>query len=216
MRFMPDVQVPILPMQAGAPVIILSDASGKKASVTRRPRGHLGFVLWHPEAGAVHSDARVPEWLTRLFDELQRRFGHLPRSQYITPYEAVAMLTPYLTCPQLLYRRYVLHFVDNSGALYASLKCYSGVPEMARIVHFWRLTVLSLQAVPWLDYVPSESNLGDEPSRAEEGGGDHNAPLWAIGRFVPMVLPRLTDLSGEWMNLERMASMFPNMFRARW
>ena len=87
------------------------------------------------------------------------------------------MLTPYLTCPQLLYRRYVLHFVDNSGALYASLKCYSGVPEMARIVHFWRLTVLSLQAVPWLDYVPSESNLGDGPSRAEEGGGDHNAPL---------------------------------------
>ena len=110
----------------------------------------------------------------------------------------------------------VLHFVDNLGALYASLKCYSGVPEMARIVHFWRLTVLSLQAVPWLDYVPSESNLGDEPSRAEEGGGDHNAPLWAIGRFVPMVLPRLTDLSGEWLNLERMASMFPNMFRARW
>ena len=178
MRFMPDVQVPILPMQAGAPVIILSDASGKKASVTRRPRGHLGFVLWHPEAGAVHSDARVPEWLTRLFDELQRRFGHLPRSQYITPYEAVAMLTPYLTCPQLLYRRYVLHFVDNSGALYASLKCYSGVPEMARIVHFWRLsslvasgTVVGLRTVreqPWGRAVTCRGR-GRRPQRASVG-----------------------------------------------
>ena len=100
--------------------------------------------------GPCSSSGRGPVRFRRLLNLRNRPHSHCrPR-----PRRFAAQL---LTCPQLLYRRYVLHFVDNSGALYASLKCCSGVPEMARIVHFWRLTVLSLQAVPWLDYVPSES-----------------------------------------------------------
>ena len=55
-----------------------------------------------------------------------------------------------------------------------------------------------------LDYVPSESNASDGPSRwgtpRSPTPVSHDVPLWQLGRFVQMVLPQLADSRGEWLS----------------
>ena len=44
-------------------------------------------------------------------------------------------------------------------------KEYSGVPDSARLVHAFYALCLGLQVRVWFEYVPTEANPGDEPSR---------------------------------------------------
>ena len=98
--------MPLLP-DGRRPVIILSDASGLRRTSTRRPSGHLGFVLLYPVVysdgrlghQAYHSDIAVPPALQELLDRLYR---DKPREVYISAYEGIAMLAPYFTLPHLL------------------------------------------------------------------------------------------------------------------
>ena len=44
---------------------------------------------------------------------------------------------------------------------------YSGVPDSARIVHLFHAWNVGLGARPWFEFVPSEANPSDEPSRVD-------------------------------------------------
>ena len=93
-------------------------------------------------------------------------------------------------------------WVDNSGALGALIKGYSGVPDIARIVNMFHFTVAQLGAESlWIDYVPSESNVADIPSRFHAmTAAEIEEVAHMLGDEVHMVIPELADDQGRWLS----------------
>ena len=114
------------------------------------------------------------------------------RRTYIAQLEGMALLSPYLTYPDRLVGRRVVHFVDNTVALSAMVNGYSSSTDMAALANAFHLTAVGLGARTYFDYVPSKANIADLPSR-----GEYDVPrrLGAVqGR--PMVLPTRQQLEG--------------------
>ena len=74
-------------------------------------------------------------------------------------------MVPYLSCPELLAGREVIHWIDNTSALAALSKGYSGVPDSAHLVHVFHAWAACSGTMVWFEYVMSEANPADEPSR---------------------------------------------------
>ena len=79
------------------------------------------------------------------------------------------MLAPYL-CPELrdnaaLEGKPVIHFADNQAANGAAMKAYSGSRDLAALVRRMQVAWSELRVDPWVEYVPSDANLSDWPSR---------------------------------------------------
>ena len=91
--------------------------------------------------------------------------GFVQRRQQIGQLELLAELVPYLSLPEVFNRADVLHWVDNTSAVAASTKGYSGAPDSARIVHALHATIEGLCARVWFEYVRSKANPSDAPSR---------------------------------------------------
>ena len=64
----------------------------------------------------------------------------------------------------------VIHFADNTAANGAASKSYSSSPDLARIVHAFSVRKSELGSRVWIEYVPSEANLADGPTRPEREG----------------------------------------------
>ena len=83
----------------------------------------------------------------------------------------------------------------------ALVKGYSGKPDCARIVNTFHFAVAQLGAASlWIDYVPTESNPADVPSRFHEMSADERSaagPL--LGDLVPMKVPSLCNADGSWL-----------------
>ena len=79
--------------------------------------------------------------------------------------EIIAAIVPYLSLPSILAGRDVIHWIDNTSALAAMLKGYSGSPDSARLVHTFHAWAAAARCSVWFEYVPSEANPSDEPSR---------------------------------------------------
>ena len=198
---LPPLEIPLLPSKLD-PVVIFTDAEGKKRQGSRAPTGHLGFVVYHPVYGRRYAHAPAPPNWTKLFDKLRER------DTYIAQYELAAAITPFLSLPpEWLTGRPVELWVDNSGAIGALVKGYSGVPDCARIVNLFhfataRLGIHSL----WVDYVPSESNPADVPSRAHEMSREEaEKALSGFGTKVAMRVPTIADSNGEWLSSTKIA-----------
>ena len=121
------------------------------------------------------------------------------RKQYIGQHELVAELAPYLTLPEVFRGRRVVHFVDNTSAIAATIGGYSGQRDSARIVNLFHLLRLKLQCDVTYLYVPSESNIADWPTRAKLRDVIANTGA----RAVAMTIPRLSMLSGPWTSVYR-------------
>ena len=61
----------------------------------------------------------------------------MPRSQQIGQVELVGAISPYLSLSRALAGRKVIHWIDNTSALAALAKGYSGVPDSAHLVHIF-------------------------------------------------------------------------------
>jgi hypothetical protein len=59
----------------------------------------------------------------------------------------------------------VLHWIDNTGALSALIKGYSGQPDLARITSMFHMFNCGLQSRVYFEYVESKANVADLPSR---------------------------------------------------
>jgi hypothetical protein len=89
------------------------------------------------------------------------------RKQYIGQLELLAAVAVYYSLPSLFIDRHIIHWVDNTSAVAGLIRGYSGVPDSARIVHaFWALAA-ALGLDVWFEYVPSEANIADAPSRGD-------------------------------------------------
>ena len=64
-------------------------------------------------------------------------------------------------------------FVDNVGVIYNVVNGSSTAPDIAAITFYIRLLLHHFMITPWVEHVPSESNLADGGSRV--GTEDPNA-----------------------------------------
>ena len=159
--------------------------------------------MYHPIFGKRYAHATAPAEWVQLFDSFRQR------DTYIGQYELAAALTPLLSLPyEWLAGRPVELWIDNSGAIGALIKGYSGVPDCARIVNMFHFAaaVAGVQSI-WIDYVPSESNPADVPSRLHEmDPTERSIALKDLGEPMKMVLPQLTDDNGKWLSSVEIAS----------
>ena len=51
--------------------------------------------------------------------------------------------------------------------MYSLVKGYSGAPDSARIVNLYHSEVARLLVTPWLEYVHTDDNIADLPSRGD-------------------------------------------------
>ena len=90
---------------------------------------------------------------------------------------------------------HVIHWIDNESAVYALVKGYNS----ARIVTLYHSCVSQLGITPWIEYVQSEDNIADLPSRGEFEllrilGGDRAfraAGVPSLGTLVGPLMPLL-------------------------
>ena len=102
-----------------------------------------------------------------------------PRAQQIGQVELVGALVPYLSLPMLLRGRRVLHWIDNSSAVAAAVKGYSYAADSARIVHGLHASLLALGVRAWFEYVRTDANVSDKPSRE-----DLSTACYALGEVM--------------------------------
>lgn len=204
---MPPTTLQAMPSER-KPVVIFTDAEGSQRDGDRAPSGHLGFVVYHPKFGKRYAHAKAPAEWVELFDAIKQR------KTYIGQYELAAAITPFLSLPRKWFEGYPVElWVDNSGAVGALIKGYSGVPDCAKLVNCFHFTVARLGITSlWIDYVPSESNPADVPSRVHETSIEQaELELSELGlspaiHLSEMHLPEIADSQGNWLPVADMAA----------
>jgi hypothetical protein len=58
-----------------------------------------------------------------------------------------------------------LHWIDNLAAKYGLQKAYSKVEDSGRVINAFKVKQAALRLRCWFEYVPSEQNIADLPSR---------------------------------------------------
>ena len=114
----------------------------------------------------------------------------------------IAAIAPYISIPSDWFEGYdVEHWIDNTGAICAFVKGYAGMPDCAHIVNLFRFTIARLRERSlWIDYVNSDSNIADVPSRALDSKEAGDSECWdEMGSFFKPVLPNFCDADGAWL-----------------
>ena len=154
----------------------------------------MGFVVWLPDDGSPAPDCAggvqvvwppagsvMPGWLcwasmaapAKLL-EWSDQIRH--KETFIVLLELVALAAVYSSpVAQFLRGRDVLHFADNQSANCGAVKGRSSAPDLNEVIGELHPTWAELDVRPWVEYVRSEANVADLPSR---GGGD------SIGRAL--------------------------------
>ena len=157
----------------------------------------MGFVVYHPEYGKRYAHSEVPQEIVRLLDEIKKR------DTYIAQFELIAAIIPFISLPDDWLRgRPVELWIDNAGAVGALIKGYSGVKDCAKIVNTFHFAAAAAGITSlWIDYVPTESNPADIPSRLHEmSASERAAETAALGELTEMVIPRFADNTGKWLS----------------
>ena len=131
------------------------------------------------------------------------------RDTYIGQFELIAAIVPFISLPPEWFSGYPIElWIDNSGAIGALLKGYSGKPDCARIVNMFKFALARLGAASlWIDYVPSESNPADVPSRLHEMSSDEAVRMTAsFGSRVEARVPTFANPDGTWRSFIEIAS----------
>ena len=94
-----------------------------------------------------------------LFSRLERK------KTYIAQMELVAALAAYLTFPDVLDGMPAHHFIDNRAAIAGLIGGYSGAADSCSVIHSFHAQLVVSQCRPWFNFVYSEDNIADLPSR---------------------------------------------------
>ena len=72
----------------------------------------------------------------------------------------------YSSFPTEFFReRDVVHYIDNTSALYSITKGYSRQPDSLAIIRAFHVLDMMLEVNVWFNYVDSKANIADLPSR---------------------------------------------------
>lgn len=106
------------------------------------------------------------------------------KKTYIGQMEALAAALVLETLPRdRLFGRSAMFWIDNLSAKYGLQKGYSKVEDSGRIINAFKVKQASLRLRAWFEYIPSEQNVADLPSR---------------GAFARMLEVIDAVSSGEW------------------
>ena len=183
---LPPRTLPVL--ASGAPLsVVFTDAAFEAG------RGTLGVVVKRPGRPLLWTACDCPPWVLQAFAALDR-----PKAQYIGQLELLAAVVAYTTFADELRGEHVIHWIDNESAVYSLVKGYTSAPDSARIVNLYHACVTQLGVTPWLEYVQSDDNIADLPSRGEFA---LLQTLGGAGGFRPAVVPSLGSMVGPLMPL---------------
>ena len=135
------------------PVLVFTDAAYEDDVAT------WGIVLLDPVSGVRTAlGGKIPTSLVSLWRELGSQ-------QVITLAEAFAVLLARVELRQCIKDRRVIFFVDNEGARYSLIKGSSPTLALLQIVQLFHACAEHDRCIPWIERVPSSSNVADFPSR---------------------------------------------------
>ena len=133
---------------------VLSDASWKPQPPRLHGRGHVAFFVFSPNGASMLAASPVPDRILAKLAAIK------PRETYITSLEIKALCGVYFSIPYDQIRGAVfLHFGDNSGANFSSLKGSSPFPDAALMISAYNLQLARAGARSWIDYVSIEAQL---------------------------------------------------------
>ena len=90
------------------------------------------------------------------------------KKTYIGQLEALAPTALLHTMPEAILKgRKAMMWVDNLAAKYGLQKGYSKVADSGRIINAFRLKQAALGMRVWFEWIPSEQNIADLPSRGK-------------------------------------------------
>ena len=152
------------------PTLVLSDASWQEEQGYEYGLGYMAYIVYCPRARKVFF-----AWTGMPQDMLGFFHGLKAKKQYICQGEIQAMHAPYASNPLDINTgleldfdwkgRDVLHLADNTAANCGVVSGGSRAPDMARIASAMRIRIAHLRIRLWVDFVKSEANFADDPSR---------------------------------------------------
>lgn len=100
---------------------------------------------------------------------MERVADYRQQRHYITAMEELAIAAVYHNEDlfNIMKGRHVIHCGDNTAANCAVIKGYSAAPDLARLVSATHLKWAEGNINVWLEFVKSEANVSDLPSRGE-------------------------------------------------
>ena len=116
------------------------------------------------------------------------------KKTYIGALEALAGAALYYSYRQDRLRgRQIYHWIDNVAAVAGLCKGYSGKTDTARIVNSFNVRQAFCRFRVWWEWIPSEQNIADLPSRWTDSGMIQGALVEILpgifSSFIPFVLP---------------------------
>ena len=137
------------------PIVVYSDAAYDPG----KP-GMVGIVIYDPLDGEHrwrYASAEVP-------DEILSKLA--VKTTYIGVYEVLAAVAAYTSRPRQVAGRDVIHFIDNTGALFGLAKGISRDIDSARLISVFQTVSAAVGVNVWFEFVASGANFADLPSRA--------------------------------------------------
>ena len=163
LKSVPAAKPPIeirLDVPARPPVLVWSDAVWEPKKADPAVGGFVVIVPGDTE------DAPERIWYSYAPTPNRTLLSFVPRKrQYIGQLELLWAAVPYRTLPEVFAGRTVLHFIDNTSACTALVKGYSKAIDGGRIVNAFHAFNAGICADVWFEYVRSEANVADYPSR---------------------------------------------------
>ena len=160
------------------PIVVYTDASYQRD----RDGGHhayMGYQIIDPANGMVDENSRPvidyeggPLILHRgrPLSAAEMEAFATDKKTLIMQAEIAAATWVYYSNVELFRGRRVIHFIDNTGALSAMLHGYARKLDCARMVNSFHLLIATLRLNVYFEWVPSEANPSDLPSRELEDG----------------------------------------------
>ena len=142
------------------PVVVYTDASFSEQ------RNGIGVIVFDDATQQRFvCDSSCPQWLMNVWnDSLSKR----QRQAHINKLELLALVSAVWTLgPSMLQLREVVFFCDNSSALSAAVNGYTRSPHMASLSNALHLALAALRCSAFFEWVPSEANCADLPSRPQ-------------------------------------------------
>ena len=135
------------------------------------------------------------------------------KKTYIGQLELLAAAATLYSLPDDILRgRRAYFWIDNMGAKYGLQKSGSSKEDSARIINAFVLRAASLLFRPWFEWIPSEQNIADLPSRNKldeyfqaigAGKDGLNEKGEQVSTFITMVLPDFSSWSAPLATLPR-------------
>ena len=137
------------------PIVLLCDASSESGI------DEIGIVFHDtstPHIAGVESSLILPEWLSNKIRPQQH-------SSAICPAELIAGVVALLTFRDECRGRRILLWTDNTAAFSGMVNGFSSSKAMQQASNLFHLTRAALQTDMWIEWVASDANISDIPSR---------------------------------------------------